>query len=89
MGWACDAWGRLTQAGTPLAAWHYTYDDNGNHLSSTLSYNNGQTLTARYQYDNMGHLTAMAYPGGTVLDYRVDGLGRVQSISKSGWITIA
>src|SRR5262249_41722567 len=49
----------------------YTYSPNGEVLSNTEG---GRTTT--YRYDSLGNLVHVGLPGGTPIDYLVDGQGR-------------
>ena len=62
-----DAQDRLTQYGTTT----YSYTVNGELASKTSG---GQTTT--YTYDPLGNLMHVSLPGGTALDYLVDGQNR-------------
>jgi RHS repeat-associated protein len=73
-----DAWNRLTDALSPSAAYHYTYDANGNRTgqtigasSTTYSFNAANQLTAAgattYSYDGNGNQTASS--SGAALAY--------------------
>ena len=62
-----DAQDRMTQYGTAA----YTYSANGELASKTV----GGQITA-YQYDPLGNLTRVDLPGGTRIDYVVDGQNR-------------
>ncbi|MBI3302464.1 MAG: RHS repeat-associated core domain-containing protein, partial [Deltaproteobacteria bacterium] len=64
---AYDAQDRLTQYGATT----YTYTANGELQSKTVS---GQTT--RYDYDELGNLLRVTFPGGTQIDYVIDGQSR-------------
>jgi RHS repeat-associated protein len=63
-----DAQERLLQYGVSV----YTYTGNGQLETRTDAANQATT----YTYDTPGNLTAVALPGGTSLEYVVDGAGR-------------
>lgn len=44
----------------------------------------GRAYRITYGYNDAGHLTSRKMPGGQVLEYDVDGLGRMKSISHDG-----
>jgi RHS repeat-associated protein len=58
---------RLTQYGTTT----YTYTANGELRTRNVG---GQTTT--YEYDSLGNLVAVALPGGTQIQYLIDGRNR-------------
>ena len=62
-----DAQDRLVQYGSTI----YTYTANGELLTKTTS-----TGTTTYSYDELGNLTRVNLPGGTVIDYPIDGQNR-------------
>src|SRR5262249_48628055 len=62
-----DAQDRLTGSGATT----YTYTANGDLLSKTTS---GQT--ASYGYDVLGNLRSVSLPGGTQVEYLIDGRDR-------------
>ena len=62
-----DAQDRLTQYGTAT----YTYNNHGDLTSATRRCN-----TTQYSYDEFGNLTRVVLPGGTQIDYVIDGRNR-------------
>jgi YD repeat-containing protein len=66
----------------------YTYRDSGELLSRT---DTATGATTRYDYDAFGNLRSVTLPGGTTIEYAVDGLGRrvgkkVNGALVKGWL---
>lgn len=62
-----DTQDRLTSYGANT----YSYTANGELLSKTTG-----TLTTSYQYDALGNLMNVTFPGGGAIDYLIDGMNR-------------
>jgi len=64
---------------TEQSFFHYTYDDNGNRTSMT-------TLdgTTTYEYDAIGQLVRVNYPGGGSLIYEYDAAGNRVVVTEDG-----
>lgn len=53
----------------------YTYDDNGNRLTNTVSDSSGPIRTEEYGYDALNRLTGVDYGDGTTQGYAFDPMG--------------
>jgi YD repeat-containing protein len=60
---------------TVLVQNDYTYDDNGNRLTNTLSDHSGPIRTEEYGYDALNRLTGVDYGDGTTQGYTFDPMG--------------
>jgi len=60
---------------TVLVQNDYTYDDNGNRLTNTVSDNSGPIRTEEYGYDALNRLTGVDYGDGTTQGYTFDPMG--------------
>ena len=72
--------GRLTQLIETGSTTVYSYDQKGR-LTGEARTINGVAYTTGYGYDAQGRLATMTYPGGRVLAYTFDAIGRVRGIT--------
>ena len=87
MTFSYDAMGRLLSASDPSSGYTYTYDNDGNTLSTTASYAGlSSNVTLQQVYDGNGYMTDLyAYVGGTAdfhNSYTYDNDGNVLSITQ-------
>jgi len=67
----------------PMTGWQqsvlvqndYTYDDNGNRLTNTVSDSSGPIRTEEYSYDTLNRLVGVDYDDGTTQGYTFDPMG--------------
>ena len=73
--------------GSDLVRWTYAYDDLNNLKSEKLDID-GRNYDSYYSYNPSGYLTQKIQPGNRVINYTVDGLGRMKTV-KNGTQTLA
>lgn len=78
-----DEDGNLLSSSRGGANWAYSYNDNGQLTSETLSID-GRTYAASYQYDVNGYMVAYTSPAGKSFDYNNDGFGRPTRVRQGG-----
>jgi YD repeat-containing protein len=81
-----DPAGHLARVRNPLADWRYQYDPAGQLLEEVLTVADTQ-LAFRYDYDELGHLRQIEYPGGRAAAVDTDEHGRARAIA--GAVTAA
>lgn len=85
--YAYDDANRLTETSGPEGTTSYTWDDNGNILSSTLTKQDLSVEITFYAYDPLNQLIGLSLPEGTSNSYTYDTAGRRTS-SSDGSTTI-
>lgn len=77
----------LSAVDHPSQTERYTYDANGQTSSKTvtLKFAGGRAVSSRteYGYDDMGRLTSMSLPDGSVIEYRRNGQHQVVALERS------
>lgn len=68
-------WGTSISESESSNNWIYSYDDENNLKSETLSYGTRQ-FPFTYNYDEIGNLSDITYPGNYVVEYAPDSFGR-------------
>ncbi|MEO8016537.1 MAG: hypothetical protein ABI769_01880 [Pseudomonadota bacterium] len=66
------------------ARWDYTYNEVGKLKTEQLSVD-AQVLSLIYGYDSNDSLSSIRYPGGSIVDYNPDALGRARKVG--GYVT--
>jgi YD repeat-containing protein len=75
-----DAAGHLDRVRNPLADWSYRHDPAGQLLEEVLTVADTQ-LAFRYDYDELGHLRRIEYPGGRAAAVDTDEHGRQRALA--------
>ncbi len=76
-----DAQGNLKQLKAGNVTWDYTYNSINLVESETLSLDQ-KSFPLGYSYNDMGHMKQRRYPAGLVIDYGVNALGEIESVSQ-------
>ncbi len=76
-----DAQGNLKQLKTGAVTWDYTYNSANLVESETLSLDQ-KSFPLGYTYNAMGHMTQRRYPAGLTINYGVNALGEIESVSQ-------
>ena len=72
--------GRLTQIQDESGQTNYSYNALGNLINKTTQLD-GVSYTTSYDYDLAGNLTQITYPSGRLLNFGLDALGRIDTIT--------
>ena len=76
-----DAQGNLKQLNSGAVTWDYTYNSANLVESETLSLDQ-KSFPLGYTYNAMGHMTQRRYPAGLSINYGVNALGEIESVSQ-------
>jgi RHS repeat-associated protein len=84
--------GRLCKINESSNLSEFSYDAWGNVESVTRTYSafeNMQTYTTQYDYDNENRITQVVYPSGRDVDYVYDVMGRVTQVTSNGSLLLS
>jgi len=73
--------GQIKSISREATRWDYNYDDVGQLAEERLSYN-GTSYSLKYEYDNLGNRTSLAYPNGMSIQYSPNAFGWPTRVGK-------
>ncbi len=76
-----DAQGNLTQLNAGVASWNYQYNSANLVEAETLTIDQ-KSFPLGYSYNSLKHVTQKRYPAGLAINYAVNALGEVESVSQ-------